>query len=64
MPITHIVERAFQIAESDPACLKVGDITAALAIEGYGSIDRFHLDGNVIRAQLRKRIALRLAKSA
>ncbi len=57
----HIVQRAFEIADSDRACLKVSDILQALFQEGYGTGGRVHFEGNAIRTQLRTRIEKRIA---
>jgi hypothetical protein len=49
---THVIERAFEIAERDHACLKVSDVREALTWEGWS-----------IREQLRRRIKARGARA-
>ncbi|MCO8018567.1 hypothetical protein NI456_06800 [Brevundimonas diminuta] len=56
---THVIERAFEIAEQDHACLKVSDVREALAREGYTISDLMHLEGWSIREQLRRRMRAR-----
>ena len=56
---THVIERAFEIAEQNQACLKVSDVREALAREGYTISDLMHLEGWNIREQLRRRIRAR-----
>jgi hypothetical protein len=53
---THVIERAFQIADKNHACLKIGDLQEALAREGYTANDMMHLEGWSIREQLRARM--------
>ena len=55
----HVIERAFQIADENRACLKISDLQEALAREGYTLNDFTHLDGWTIREQLRARMRAR-----
>jgi hypothetical protein len=55
----HVVERAFQMAD-DPKIGSLRHILAALSQEAYGPAVFAHLDGPVIRQQLRARIQARL----
>lgn len=57
---THVIERAFQLAQESRACLKVADIYQALAGEGYTISDLIHLEGWSIREQLRARIRAKI----
>lgn len=59
---THVIERAFQIADENRACLKIGDLQEALAREGYTITDLMHLEGWTIREQLRARMRARNEK--
>ncbi|MBB4797441.1 hypothetical protein HNP32_001165 [Brevundimonas bullata] len=61
---THVIERAFQIADENRACLKISDLHEALAREGYTITDLMHLQGWSIREQLRTRMRTRGATSA
>jgi hypothetical protein len=61
---THVIERAFQIADKNHACLKINDLHEALAREGYTITDLMHLQGWSIREQLRTRMKARGAASA
>lgn len=56
---THVIERAFQIADGNRACLKISDLHEALAREGYTINDLMHLEGWTIREQLRARMKRR-----
>lgn len=56
---THVIERAFEIAEREHACLKVSDVREALSREGYTISDLMHLEGWSIREQLRRRMKAR-----
>ncbi|MGH7021517.1 MAG: hypothetical protein ACREEY_16680 [Brevundimonas sp.] len=60
---THVIERAFQIADEDHACLKIGDLHEALSREGYTTNDFMHLQGWSIREQLRARMKARDARA-
>jgi len=55
----HVVERAFQIADENRACIKISDLHEALAREGYTITDLMHLQGWSIREQLRTRMKTR-----
>ena len=61
---THVIQRAFEIAERNHACLKVSDVREALAREGYSINDLMHLEGWSIREQLRGRMKARDARAA
>ncbi|MBD7940020.1 hypothetical protein [Brevundimonas guildfordensis] len=60
---THVIERAFEIAERNHACLKVSDVRDALAREGYTINDLMHLEGWSIREQLKRRMTARGARA-
>jgi hypothetical protein len=51
----HIIERAFQLAESGE-CPSIDDIRAQLSQEDYSAVHD-HLAGGVIQKQLKVRIA-------
>ncbi|WP_312146401.1 hypothetical protein [Brevundimonas sp.] len=57
---THVIERAFQIADENRACLKISDLHEALGREGYTTTDMMHLQGWSIREQLRARMKARI----
>ncbi|MNS24337.1 hypothetical protein D3C72_561770 [compost metagenome] len=56
---THVIERAFQLADESRACLRITDLYEALAREGYTTNDLMHLHGWSIREQLRARMRTR-----
>lgn len=60
MTQTHIIERAFQLADAD-GFDSFNVIRLGLSAEGYGRAVMTHLDGVAIRQQLRLRIAARCA---
>lgn len=57
----HVIERAFQIADENHACIKISDLHEALVREGYTITDLMHLQGWTIREQLRTRMKARAA---
>ncbi len=57
----HVIERAFQIADENRACIKISDLHEALVREGYTITDLMHLQGWTIREQLRSRMKARAA---
>jgi hypothetical protein len=57
----HVIERAFQIADENRACITISDLHEALVREGYTITDLMHLQGWSIREQLRTRMKARAA---